>query len=121
MITVRDQANEACPVFYGARERVHRSFPDPSKAHENEEQQLKVYCQVRDAIRERIETTPDRARGSRFIRRGAQGRFTSDQVDAGRAQAPDRRQNAKQRAHRPERPRRLARVVNVYRRSEDSG
>jgi arsenate reductase len=32
VITVCDQANEACPVFFGARERLHWSFRDPSKA-----------------------------------------------------------------------------------------
>lgn len=55
VITVCDQANEACPVFFGARERLHWSFPDPSKALGSDEQQLAVYRQVRDAIRERIE------------------------------------------------------------------
>jgi arsenate reductase len=55
VITVCDQANEACPVFFGARKRLHWSFPDPSKAQGTDEQQLAVYRQVRDAIRERIE------------------------------------------------------------------
>jgi arsenate reductase len=55
VITVCDQANEACPVFLGARQRLHWSFPDPSKATGTEEEQLAVYRHVRDAIRERIE------------------------------------------------------------------
>ncbi|HEX8967632.1 MAG TPA: arsenate reductase ArsC, partial [Chloroflexota bacterium] len=55
VITVCDQANEACPVFFGARERLHWSFPDPSTAEGTEERRLAVYRQVRDAIRERIE------------------------------------------------------------------
>jgi arsenate reductase (thioredoxin) len=55
VITVCDQANEACPVFFGARERLHWSFPDPSKATGSEDEQLAVYSEVRDAIRERIE------------------------------------------------------------------
>jgi arsenate reductase len=55
VITVCDQANEACPVFFGARQRLHWSFPDPSKAQGDEVQQLAVYREVRDAIRERIE------------------------------------------------------------------
>ena len=55
VITVCDQANEACPVFFGARQRLHWSFPDPSKAQGDEDQQLTVYRQVRDAIRDRIE------------------------------------------------------------------
>jgi hypothetical protein len=48
--------------------------------------------------RERIDTTPGKPGGSRYIRRDAQGRFTSDQVDVGRSQAADRRQQAKHRA-----------------------
>ena len=55
VITVCDQANEACPLFFGARERLHWSFPDPSKATGSEDDQLAVYREVRDAIRERIE------------------------------------------------------------------
>jgi hypothetical protein len=48
--------------------------------------------------RERIDTTPDRAGGSRFIQRAAQGRFTSDQVDVGRSLAADRRTTVKHHA-----------------------
>jgi arsenate reductase len=55
VITVCDQANEACPVFLGAKKRLHWSFPDPSKATGTEDQKLRVYRQVRDAIRTRIE------------------------------------------------------------------
>ena len=55
LITVCDQANESCPVFPGARWRLHWSFPDPSKARGSEEEQLAVYRRVRDAIRARIE------------------------------------------------------------------
>ncbi len=55
VITVCDQANEACPVFLGATERLHWSFPDPSRATGTEEGQLVVYQGVRDAIRTRIE------------------------------------------------------------------
>ena len=54
VITVCDQANEACPVFYGAQKRLHWSFPDPSQATGTEEEQLAVYRTVRDAIRTRI-------------------------------------------------------------------
>jgi len=55
VITVCDQANESCPVFPGAKERLHWSFPDPSRATGTEEEQLAVYRAVRDAIRARIE------------------------------------------------------------------
>jgi arsenate reductase (thioredoxin) len=55
VITVCDQANEACPVFFGARQRLHWSFPDPSQATGTADEQLAVYREVRDSIRERIE------------------------------------------------------------------
>ena len=56
VITVCDRANESCPIFPGARERLHWSFPDPSIATGTEQEQLAVYRTVRDAIRERIES-----------------------------------------------------------------
>lgn len=55
VVTVCDEANEACPVFPGARRRWHWSFPDPSKATGTEAEQLATYRAVRDAIRARIE------------------------------------------------------------------
>ena len=55
VITVCDDAAEACPVFPGAKQRLHWSFPDPSKATGTEAEQLAVYRSVRDAIRGRIE------------------------------------------------------------------
>ena len=55
VITVCDTAAEACPVFPGATRRRHWSFEDPSKATGSETEQLKVYRQVRDKIRSRIE------------------------------------------------------------------
>ncbi len=55
VITVCDEANEACPVFPGARRRLHWSFEDPSRAAGSEEERLEVFHSVRDRIRERIE------------------------------------------------------------------
>jgi arsenate reductase len=55
VITVCDAANEACPIFPGAKRRLHWSFPDPSDARGTEEEQRAVYREVRDAIRGRIE------------------------------------------------------------------
>jgi arsenate reductase len=55
VITVCDDANEACPVFPGARRRLHWSLDDPSRATGSEEAQLAVYRRVRDDLRARIE------------------------------------------------------------------
>lgn len=54
VITVCDQANEQCPVFFGARRRLHWSLPDPSQATGTEEQQLDAYRRVRDTLRDHI-------------------------------------------------------------------
>jgi arsenate reductase len=54
VITVCDQAAEACPVFPGARRRLHWSFPDPSRATGSEADQLAVYRRVRDDIARHI-------------------------------------------------------------------
>ncbi len=55
VITVCDDANEACPFFPGAKNRLHWSFEDPSRAGGSEEERLALFRRVRDEIRERIE------------------------------------------------------------------
>jgi arsenate reductase len=55
VITVCDDANEACPVFPGAKTRLHWSFRDPSRATGSGEERLVVFRVVRDEIRGRIE------------------------------------------------------------------
>ena len=55
VITVCDTAAEACPIFPGAREQLHWSFPDPSQATGSPEEQRAVYRAVRNAIRARLE------------------------------------------------------------------
>ena len=55
VITVCDDANESCPVFPNARNRLHWSFPDPSRAEGTPEERLAVFRAVRDAVRARIE------------------------------------------------------------------
>jgi len=54
VITVCDDANEACPVFPGMAARDHWSLPDPSKATGTPGDKLAVYRQVRDAIAARV-------------------------------------------------------------------
>jgi len=55
VVTVCDDANEACPFFPGAKNRLHWSLPDPSQSAGNEEERLAVFRQVRDEIRRRLE------------------------------------------------------------------
>jgi arsenate reductase (thioredoxin) len=55
VITVCDDANEACPFFPGAQGRLHWSFEDPSKAEGTEEERLAVFRSVRNRISQRIE------------------------------------------------------------------
>ena len=49
VVTVCDEANEACPVFPGAKERLHWSLPDPSAVIG--EERLGAFRGVRDRIR----------------------------------------------------------------------
>ena len=55
VITLCDDANESCPYFPNARQRLHWSFPDPSAAGGTREERLAVFRQVRDGIRARVE------------------------------------------------------------------
>lgn len=54
VITVCDEAAEACPFFPNARERRHWSFPDPSLATGTDEQRFARFAEIRDMIAERI-------------------------------------------------------------------
>ena len=56
VITVCDAAAESCPVFMGAKQRLHWSLPDPSAVEGSEAQRLDAFRSVRDAIRDRIDT-----------------------------------------------------------------
>lgn len=55
VITVCDEANEVCPYFPNAKRRLHWSFPDPSRATGDDDARFRVFADVRDAIRTRIE------------------------------------------------------------------
>jgi arsenate reductase len=54
VITVCDAAKESCPVFPGPVEKLHISFPDPAEAEGSEEERMRVFRTVRDAIRDRV-------------------------------------------------------------------
>lgn len=51
VITVCDNASEACPFFPGAVARHHQNFPDPAKASGSEEEIMNEFRRVRDLIR----------------------------------------------------------------------
>ena len=54
VITVCDRANESCPIFPGTTERIHWSFDDPTAVTGTEEQKLRAFRTVRDAIQQRL-------------------------------------------------------------------
>jgi arsenate reductase len=54
VITVCDDAAENCPVWLGQGKVVHIGFPDPARATGSCAEQLAVFRQVRDAIREQV-------------------------------------------------------------------
>lgn len=54
VVTVCDEAAEACPFYPNARQQEHWSFPDPSAATGSEDKRLAVFRQVRDALAARI-------------------------------------------------------------------
>ena len=66
-VTVCDRAKQACPICSTqlnlptkspkAREVIHRSFQDPALAVGSENEQLKVFRQVREEIKEWISQT----------------------------------------------------------------
>ncbi len=53
VITVCDNAREACPYFPGGGKRIHHSFEDPAAAPP--ERQLEVFRRVRDQILSRLQ------------------------------------------------------------------
>lgn len=51
VITVCDNANEACPFFPGTVQRFHENFPDPAKATGTAEEVMEEFRRVRDLIK----------------------------------------------------------------------
>jgi arsenate reductase len=54
VITVCDHANETCPIFPGAPERIHWSFPDPASVEGSDEIRLAAFRRVRDGLRDAL-------------------------------------------------------------------
>lgn len=56
VVTVCDEtAAERCPIFPGATQRLHWTFPDPSQFTGTSQERLAKTREVRDAIRNRIQ------------------------------------------------------------------
>ncbi|WP_295772246.1 arsenate reductase ArsC [uncultured Mucilaginibacter sp.] len=51
VITVCDNANEACPFFPGNTKRLHYNFPDPAKATGTPEEVMSEFRRVREMIK----------------------------------------------------------------------
>jgi arsenate reductase (thioredoxin) len=56
VVTVCDNAREACPYFPGAKRIIHAGFPDPSSCRGTPAECLAQFRQARDAIIAWIET-----------------------------------------------------------------
>jgi arsenate reductase len=71
VITVCDEAQEACPFFPNARKQVHWGFPDPSRVIGTEGERLAAFRHIRDLIKVKI---------SRFL--GHNSSFSLEQLYA---------------------------------------
>jgi len=56
VITVCDQARQACPVFPGDGERLHWGYEDPAAVEGSEEERLRAFRRVFTQMSERIRT-----------------------------------------------------------------
>ncbi len=54
VITVCDNAREACPLFPGEHEKMHWNLQDPTQAQGKEEEKLMIFRKVRNQIKENI-------------------------------------------------------------------
>ena len=56
VVTVCDNARDACPVFPGAKNRLHWSFEDPAAAQGSEEERMAEFRRIRNQIQHRVRT-----------------------------------------------------------------
>jgi arsenate reductase len=56
VITVCDNARESCPVFPGAPERYHWSYPDPAAVVGSHDEKLRAFREVRDDLRQKLQS-----------------------------------------------------------------
>src|SRR5215471_7331481 len=50
VVTVCDNAREACPVHFGRARKLHHNFEDPAALTGSEEQRLALFRRVRDEL-----------------------------------------------------------------------
>jgi len=55
VITVCDDAAEACPIFPGQAQRIHWSFRDPARVEGDKAARLAAFREVRDGLRDRLQ------------------------------------------------------------------
>ena len=55
VVTVCDQARQACPVFPGVHESLHWGYEDPAEAEGTEDQRLAVFRRVFIQLGERVQ------------------------------------------------------------------
>ncbi len=74
VVTVCDNAHEACPLFPGKTKVVHVGFDDPPRLARDartEEEALACYRRVRDEIRAWVEQLPESLKNSAEAKQGA--------------------------------------------------
>jgi arsenate reductase len=54
VVTVCDNARDACPVFPAGAQRIHWSFEDPAAVQGGELERLAAFRRIRDGIHERV-------------------------------------------------------------------
>ena len=55
VITVCDNANKQCPIYYGGGKRLHWPIDDPASFHGEENEKIKVFEKTYEEIKEKIE------------------------------------------------------------------
>jgi arsenate reductase len=71
VITVCDNAAERCPVFLGAPERIHWSFPDPATVEGDDVVKLHAFQEILFGMRRRLEPFVTVARRAAFAEPGS--------------------------------------------------
>ena len=56
VFTVCDNAKEVCPIYPKSKKMIHHNFIDPAEATGTDNEQLKVYIEVRDQLRDYFKT-----------------------------------------------------------------